>query len=453
MLSQSNIERPRYDNKGRQHGLDRVYKLGDLEPGDWICVDCKTINYRRRIDCRRCGKLNSSKASHPMENAEDKMRTWECKRCGLHNEIGYAKCRHCNSNSPPGLLSPRDGDWICSSCFFFNFAKEEKCQKCHKALSDEKRISVQGPKRTQVCSWRCVCRHRNLHGCMKCTKCLLDIPAEISALIKCTPHSFTCHTCHMLNFIPHLVCSFCGTTRADKTPPYEVPGCWKCSLCSMWSAPFRPNCTRCNRLRDLTCLVTPSQNLAKSPLLAGRPGDWMCHCRRCNFSTMQHCPRCQTPKSDVRNKPFAPSGNHCLVSDETFAIVMYTQFLLPQGFWSCHSCGCVNAIWVSKCLKCNEPYSNNSLATDASCHWTLRECRQKKTPEEVYSGMKTWQCKFCEIENSIFHAFCVKCRSFKVQTDLSLPRGYKYCTYCSHINSRARGKCFRCPGLLESSKS
>ncbi|KAL5856666.1 hypothetical protein ACOSQ3_004124 [Xanthoceras sorbifolium] len=116
----------------------------NLRPGDWNCIPCNQLNFRRRDWCQRCGEPRTGyhkgsfggriSGSGPDVRPGD----WYCMNCAAHNLACRSSCFKCGaSNDEPGSDMPKirgfgfgsgssgrkSGDWIStrSGCKEHNF--------------------------------------------------------------------------------------------------------------------------------------------------------------------------------------------------------------------------------------------------------------------------------------------------------------------------------------------
>ena len=99
------------------------------ENNDWICEECKELNFSYRTKCRKCNWNNYKTNYCKQSRAGD----WFCK-CGYHNFDGNKKCLKCDASEYNNKLS-RKGDWNCN-CGYLNFQKNDNCRKCSKVKTD-----------------------------------------------------------------------------------------------------------------------------------------------------------------------------------------------------------------------------------------------------------------------------------------------------------------------------
>ena len=82
-------------------------------PGRWICTACHCENYPDRIKCFRCGLAKGIRSD------------WKCNQCGFIVFASKTECPKCNP-----LTNRREGDWDCPKCGKFQFARNKFCRDC-----------------------------------------------------------------------------------------------------------------------------------------------------------------------------------------------------------------------------------------------------------------------------------------------------------------------------------
>jgi hypothetical protein len=113
-----------------------------MEPGDWTCLSCNEMNFKKRSICRKCGKAKSSDLTYlSMSNdssvgnslsKDQNTGDWQCKSC---NEINFKKrtmCRECGKDRKS--WSNPINDKICGKCNKSNFASRTLCRFCDSVL-------------------------------------------------------------------------------------------------------------------------------------------------------------------------------------------------------------------------------------------------------------------------------------------------------------------------------
>ena len=120
--------------------------------GDWLCSSCGDLNFANRTSCRKCSNPKNSGSQGPA-TVQVRAGDWNCSAC---NHLNFARnqcCRNCkavpslisgsrtnssqnnsqnNRPAPATTATPpaKPGDWSCTSCGDYNFARNQTCRKC-----------------------------------------------------------------------------------------------------------------------------------------------------------------------------------------------------------------------------------------------------------------------------------------------------------------------------------
>ena len=131
---------------------------GGMQPGDWRCLSCATINFRYRLECYRCKKPRTSTPLQAMEQDEQKSKNHgvlksvddpniisrdvttktskniELRQATEHGQHGRSLA---NEDDRAHDLNLRPGDWRCA-CGAHNFARRKTCVECNRQRTDDR---------------------------------------------------------------------------------------------------------------------------------------------------------------------------------------------------------------------------------------------------------------------------------------------------------------------------
>ncbi|KAL8105821.1 hypothetical protein AgCh_029570 [Apium graveolens] len=112
------------------------------------------------------------KAGSPVHSVPVKQGDWICPTCNFLNFARNIKCLRCDRLDKERLqklgkdedhLPLKKGDWICETCNFFNFAKNTRCYHCKEKPP---------PRKINPGEWECEsCNYINFRKNMACLKC------------------------------------------------------------------------------------------------------------------------------------------------------------------------------------------------------------------------------------------------------------------------------------------
>lgn len=113
-----------------------ILKLG---MGDWTC-NCGELNFKNRIECRKCGNNKSMTFEHTfVANTDVHKEDWKCK-CGELNFKPRQQCRKCAGSKLTHTFSTpihyKESDWKCQ-CNEINFNSRSECRKCGNLRNDQ----------------------------------------------------------------------------------------------------------------------------------------------------------------------------------------------------------------------------------------------------------------------------------------------------------------------------
>ncbi|KAK4727539.1 hypothetical protein R3W88_032456 [Solanum pinnatisectum] len=125
--------------------------------GDWMCVACQHVNFKKQDGCQRCScpkyATSADVAMYGLNKTDVLAGDWYCSamNCGSHNYASRTSCYRCGSVKSDyygigtGMMAPagygydssvlpgwKNGDWICSriGCGMHNYANRAECYKC-----------------------------------------------------------------------------------------------------------------------------------------------------------------------------------------------------------------------------------------------------------------------------------------------------------------------------------
>ena len=145
----------------------------------WICRQCKKLNFGTKSACFSC-KAERLESPNALEDAAGMNcitpvgdANWQCGTCHANNFRTREDCWQCRTPRPPGVQAPdkgsedeikpgfevdgfqraadgseipaekvylnaevlKEGEWICSSCFFRNYRSQGDCVRCFQPKS------------------------------------------------------------------------------------------------------------------------------------------------------------------------------------------------------------------------------------------------------------------------------------------------------------------------------
>jgi len=105
----------------------------NTRPGDWVCLDCKNVNFSYRTVCNSCGGANRDQA-----RINTKPGDWVCPNCGDLVFASKSACKMCQTPRPDGQIrvGSKPGDWTCPTCGDLVFASRNSCKMCQTEKPD-----------------------------------------------------------------------------------------------------------------------------------------------------------------------------------------------------------------------------------------------------------------------------------------------------------------------------
>jgi len=105
--------------------------MSNIDPGngDWLCPNaaCGNWNWAKRIECNRCSAAKPCGIRRPMGRGDARLLPSDGRVIPVTNssvEGGRAP------RPPPSNIDPSVGDWPCSACGNWNWARRNECNKC-----------------------------------------------------------------------------------------------------------------------------------------------------------------------------------------------------------------------------------------------------------------------------------------------------------------------------------
>ncbi|KAK4362058.1 hypothetical protein RND71_017299 [Anisodus tanguticus] len=119
----------RRDSVGLEGGVPKEGLNVEMKQGDWVCQQCKFMNFARNAQCLKCDAEGPSQDARMAGVVQElKKGDWNCPQCTFMNFASNTKCLRCQERRPKRLLNP--GEWECPSCDFLNYRKNMVCKKC-----------------------------------------------------------------------------------------------------------------------------------------------------------------------------------------------------------------------------------------------------------------------------------------------------------------------------------
>ncbi len=153
-----------------------------FKPGDWICAQCKTHNYRSKSVCFGCDLFQSK----------------SLRLAGARDNSSAARLAPYPQRPPP---ERKRGDWDCTTCSKLNFASRTICYSCktHKPDSLPASLPAPSPPSQRPAS------STNAHE----DSCIVCMDAQPGTVVVSCGHMIMCEACACkLTKCPACNCSY-----------------------------------------------------------------------------------------------------------------------------------------------------------------------------------------------------------------------------------------------------
>eukprot|EP00928_Gymnodinium_smaydae_P057766 TRINITY_DN4098_c0_g1_i2.p1 TRINITY_DN4098_c0_g1~~TRINITY_DN4098_c0_g1_i2.p1 ORF type:complete len:476 (+),score=50.51 TRINITY_DN4098_c0_g1_i2:127-1554(+) len=290
--------------------------MAQMQVGDWFCPACGDLQFARNASCRQCGVdkpiittsgkgggKKGGKGGRKADTPRDEMvdGDWTCTSCGDFQFARNRTCRKCGALNPSLAPAPkpssqqdmRDGDWTCPQCGDHVFARNDNCRRCGSGKLGSSRQEVkEGDWMCPNCGDHVFARNDN------CRRCGSGKLASNRQEVK--EGDWMCPNCGDHVFARNDNCRRCGTGRLPSNGQEVLDGDWTCPKCGDHVFARNDNCRLCGYSR-----VSSNGQEVKE-------GDWTC--RQCGdhvFARNDACRRCGAPRSSpggVRDRSMSGAG-------------------------------------------------------------------------------------------------------------------------------------------------
>eukprot|EP00906_Rhabdomonas_costata_P003714 RCo005625 len=101
----------------------------NMGPEDWLCSNCRNVNFARRLECNLCGSPRSQSLARPPTSMP-------AKHLSAFPTASTSALIGRETTTVAAKWSPMPGDWNCPHCANVNFYWRDICNRCHTLRSD-----------------------------------------------------------------------------------------------------------------------------------------------------------------------------------------------------------------------------------------------------------------------------------------------------------------------------